>query len=305
MALGPSAIHGGVRQAGPITVEIRLGVALDQRAFEALAAELLRSGAAEVSDRADSAGLTAAFPPEITPKEAVARASIATAATGLPLLAAELSEGPAVDWSGHWRRHFRPMQFGPLWVVPAWSDPPEDAAVVLELDPGLAFGTGAHATSALCLEWLVARLGEGAVPRLLDLGTGSGLLALAALLLGVEQVVGADIDPDAISTAAHNARANGLQDRLELRGAEWSRPGERFPVVIANLVTIPLLEDSGLIAASVEPGGVLVMSGVQEDEVEEVRGAYEAIGFGGFEVTVRDGWARLVGRFNVAPGAGA
>lgn len=197
------------------------------------------------------------------------------------------------------------MQFGPLWVVPAWSDPPEDAAVVLELDPGLAFGTGAHATSALCLEWLVARLGEGAVPRLLDLGTGSGLLALAALLLGVEQVVGADIDPDAISTAAHNARANGLQDRLELRGAEWSRPGERFPVVIANLVTIPLLEDSGLIAASVEPGGVLVMSGVQEDEVEEVRGAYEAIGFGGFEVTVRDGWARLVGRFNVAPGAGA
>lgn len=287
-----------MRQAGAVTVEIRLGVALDQRAFEALAAELLRSGAAEVSDRADAAGLTAAFPPEFTPKEAVARASIAAAATGLPLLTAELSAGPAVDWSGHWRRHFRPMRFGPLWIVPAWSDPPEGAALVLELDPGLAFGTGAHATSALCLEWLVARLADRPPRRLLDLGTGSGLLGLSALLLGVEQVVGADIDPDAISTAAHNARANGLQDRIELRGAEWSRPGERFPVVIANLVTIPLLEDAGLIAASLEPGGALVMSGVKEEEVDEVLETYEAIGFGAFEITVRDGWARLVGCFN-------
>ncbi len=285
-----------------------MGVALDQRAFETLAAELFRCGAAEVSDRADSARLIAAFPPEITPQDAIARASIATATTGLTLVAAELSAGPVVDWSGHWRRHFRPMRFGPLWIVPAWSDPPEEAERVLELDPGLAFGTGAHATSAMCLEWLVACLAARPLGRLLDLGTGSGLLALAALLLGAEQVVGADIDPDAISTAAHNARANGLQERLELRGADWSRPDERFEVVIANLVAIPLIEEAGLIAASVEPGGMLVMSGVQEDEIQDVRETYEALGFGRLDVNIRDGWARLVGQragFRTERAAGA
>jgi len=173
--------------------------------------------------------------------------------------------------------------------VPSWHAAPDPAAINLELDPGLAFGTGSHPTTRLCLEWLCAKVSRG--DTLLDYGCGSGILALAGAKLGAGEVVGVDIDARALEAAAENAARN----RVALRLAHSQQPlSEQFDIVVANILTNPLCVLAPLIAARVKPGGQLALSGVLDNQAEQVIAAYAphiALSRG----ATLEGWARLEG----------
>lgn len=176
------------------------------------------------------------------------------------------------DWQGVFRDHFPPRAFGPLWVVPSWHAPPADASCVITLDPGMAFGTGAHATTALCLGWLS---GDAAVTgaRVLDYGCGSGILAIAAARLGARAVAGVDIDPEALVVARENALRNDCAE-IALSLPEALQPG-RFDVLVANLLLKPVLALAATFAARLPPGGRIGLSGITGAQVAAVRAAYE------------------------------
>ena len=196
-------------------------------------------------------------------------------------------------WEREWLRDFRPMRFGRrLWVCPAGQQPDEPAAVVLELDPGLAFGTGTHPTTALCLEWLDAAIEGG--ERVLDYGCGSGILALAALRLGAEQAIAFDIDPQALLATRENAAKNGLADRLEIAELAGSVAG-RFDVVLANILSGPLVALAPGIAPRAVGGGALLLAGMLAHQADEVAQAYRPW-FDIGPVAEREGWTLLAGR---------
>ncbi len=194
-------------------------------------------------------------------------------------------------WERAWMDQFQPMRFGRrLWIVPSSHAVPEAAEVVLHLDPGLAFGTGTHATTALCLRWLDAHPPEGM--KVLDYGCGSGVLALAALLLGAEQATGVDIDPQALEASLENARRNGLQDRLTVHTPE-NQPAGDYPLVLANILAGPLCALAETLATRVATGGTLVLSGILADQADTVRNAYAPhLRFQHQEN--QDDWVRLV-----------
>lgn len=204
---------------------------------------------------------------------------------------------PDRDWEREWLRHFEPMSFGSrLWIVPGPADVPAAAPVVLRLDPGLAFGTGTHATTALCLEWLDGLDLEGL--RVLDYGCGSGVLGIAALLLGAGRVTALDIDAQAVTATSLNARRNGVADRMFVTDDPGSLEG-RFDVVIANILAGPLVELAGSISARVGPGCLLALSGILSGQIDEVCRAYAPwIDFEAPAMRQQDGqtWARLTGR---------
>ncbi|SFT76809.1 50S ribosomal protein L11 methyltransferase [Halomonas saccharevitans] len=206
------------------------------------------------------------------------------------------------DWEREWMADFHPLQMGErLWIVPSWHAPPEPGAVNLHLDPGLAFGTGTHPTTALCLEWLdgLAVAGELTDLGVLDVGCGSGILAIAALRLGAREATGTDIDPQALSASRDNAERNGMaQSAFRLCYPEQLEAGE-FPLVIANILAGPLVELADEIAGRVAPGGRLALSGILEAQAEDVLEAYRARGLIMDEPTVREGWVRLTGRRSV------
>lgn len=177
-----------------------------------------------------------------------------------------------VDWSTHWRHHFRTLQAGPLWVVPSWEEAPAEAEHVLRLDPGMAFGTGLHPTTRLCLTRLVEM---GALDRLLDVGTGSGILALASLKLGTAEAVGVDVDRESLRVAQENAQANGLTLKVaeppsDVHGA--------FAVVVANILAEPLIAMAGELTRCVAPEGRLLLSGLLTRQADGVQAAYEKEG---------------------------
>ncbi len=194
-------------------------------------------------------------------------------------------------WERAWMDRFQPMRFGQrLWILPSSQPVPKDAEVVLHLDPGLAFGTGTHATTALCLQWLDAHPPSGL--RVLDYGCGSGVLGLAALLLGAAHCTGVDIDPQALEASEENARRNGLHARLDLCLPE-DLPAGRYPLVLANILAGPLCEMAATLAARVENGGRLVLSGILAEQADRVRKAYAP--HLDFEQLARqDDWVRLV-----------
>jgi ribosomal protein L11 methyltransferase len=186
-----------------------------------------------------------------------------------------------------------PRRFGQgLWLVPAGTEAPEAATASLALHMGLAFGTGEHPTTALCLEWLDADGAEGAA--VLDYGCGSGVLALASLALGAERAWAIDNDPQALTATRSNAELNGMLERIWI-GAPESLPSIRVDIVLANILAKPLEERADLFAGLLRPGGRIVLSGVLEDQGDEVLEAYAAR-FEGFELAARDGWLRLAGR---------
>lgn len=197
------------------------------------------------------------------------------------------------DWERSWMDDFQPMRFGKrLWIVPSWHEAPAPTAVNLRLDPGLAFGTGTHPTTALCLEWLDGQDLSGL--RVLDLGCGSGILAIAALLLGAEQAIGTDIDPQALQASRDNALRNDIQvERFELYLPEHL---DRQPadVVVANILAGPLVQLARQITDLVKPGGLLALSGILAEQAEEVRQAY-SIDFELLPTTSKDGWVRIDG----------
>ncbi|MCE9665133.1 50S ribosomal protein L11 methyltransferase [Halomonas sp. M5N1S17] len=207
------------------------------------------------------------------------------------------------DWEREWMDDFQPLRMGQrLWIVPSWHEPPDPNAVNLHLDPGLAFGTGTHPTTALCLEWLdgLALTGELNERAVLDIGCGSGILAIAALKLGARQAIGTDIDPQALQASRDNAARNAIADE-DLRlcyPEELAEAGTAttFPVVIANILAGPLIDMAATVAGHVAPAGRLVLSGILESQAGEVLEAYREQGLVMNEPEIREGWVRLSGR---------
>jgi ribosomal protein L11 methyltransferase len=194
------------------------------------------------------------------------------------------------DWVRLTQSQFDPIRISDrLWIVPSWHAAPDPQAVNLELDPGLAFGTGSHPTTRLCLEWLETNVLPGGT--LLDYGCGSGILGIAALKLGAGDVLGIDIDPAALTAAADNATRNGVSLRLAHSSAPLT---ETFDRVVANILTNPLMLLAPLLTSRVKPGGRLALSGVLETQAGQVIAAYAphlplVIG------ATHEGWVRLEG----------
>lgn len=180
---------------------------------------------------------------------------------------------PDQDWERSWMDDFQPMRFGRrLWIVPSWQQPPDPDAVNIKLDPGLAFGTGTHETTDLCLTWLdSARLGG---KQVIDYGCGSGILAIAALLLGARHAHACDLDPQALEASRVNAAANGVGKRLHLSLPE-AMPDEQADILLANILAAPLRELAPELARRVVPGGALVLSGILADQADAVCKAYQ------------------------------
>lgn len=203
----------------------------------------------------------------------------------------ELATVEEQDWVRLTQAEFSPIRINAqLWIVPSWHDAPDAAAINIRLDPGMAFGTGSHATTRLCLDWLCAHAGPGC--SVLDYGCGSGILAIAAAKLGANAVVGVDIDPQALVAARENARHNDVI--VEIRHSSEPMTSQ-FDRVVANILTNPLCLLAPLLAARVAPGGLLALSGVLEPQAEAVRAAYApylALSVG----AVEEGWARLEGQ---------
>ena len=200
------------------------------------------------------------------------------------------------DWEREWLKDFGPMRFGRrLWVCPEDVARPAADAVVVRLDPGLAFGTGTHPTTALCLEWLDSLDLDG--KSVIDYGAGSGILAIAALKLGAKSAVAYDIDPQAITASRANAERNGVADRLEvtIRRGDLDSPAD---IVVANILAGPLVKLETHILDLTITGGKLALSGILSEQVTEVVEAYAGrVSFDEPAVLDQDGqtWARLTG----------
>ena len=198
------------------------------------------------------------------------------------------------DWERSWMDNFHPMRFGErLWIVPSWHDAPEPGAVNLRLDPGLAFGTGTHPTTSLCLQWLDGQALEG--KTVLDFGCGSGILAIAALLLGATSAVGTDIDIQALEASRDNAQRNDIKDEDFALYLPEDLPQQQADVVVANILAGPLVTLAPQISRLVKPNGLLALSGILAEQAEEVRAAY-AQDFELDPTAQQDEWVRITGR---------
>ena len=197
------------------------------------------------------------------------------------------------DWSSTWRESFGAMRFGDrLWVAPAGDAVDAADAVIVRLDPGLAFGTGTHATTALCLEWLDAHPPVNEV--VIDYGCGSGILAIAAHKLGAASVVAIDIDPQALQATRENALRNGIESGLTVSMPE-ENAGVQAGLVIANILANPLVELAGRLTGQLLAGGHIIMTGVMVEQAERVMAAYrDVIEFDA--PVVRDEWVLLAGK---------
>lgn len=200
------------------------------------------------------------------------------------------------DWEREWMDDFHPMQFGKrLWICPSWREIPDQNAVNVMLDPGLAFGTGTHPTTALCLEWLDSLDLTG--KTIIDFGCGSGILAIAALKLGAKQAIGIDIDPQALQASYDNAKRNGVEDRLQLYLPAEQPENLKAEVVIANILAGPLKELSPVISQLVLPQGDLGLSGVLNTQAQGVIAAYPE-NFSFDPVVEREEWCRITAKAN-------
>lgn len=176
------------------------------------------------------------------------------------------------DWEREWMDNFHPMKFGErLWICPSWLEVPEPEAVNVMLDPGLAFGTGTHPTTALCLTWLDGLDLKG--KTVVDFGCGSGILSLAALKLGAKKVIGIDIDPQALEASLANAKRNNIEDRLELYLPK-DQPTLKADIVVANILAGPLRELAPVIIEFVGDKGLLALSGILEEQAAELQLIY-------------------------------
>jgi ribosomal protein L11 methyltransferase len=194
------------------------------------------------------------------------------------------------DWVRLTQSQFEPIPISPrLWIVPSWHQAPDPVALNIRLDPGLAFGTGSHPTTRLCLRWLDEHIaGRESV---LDYGCGSGILAIAASKLGAGKVWGVDIDPQAVESARHNGVQNNVDASFYL---PEHAPRQQADILVANILTNPLKAMAPLLTGLVRPGGRIVLSGILDSQAKEVQAVYSA-GFE-FELPAQDeGWCRLAG----------
>ncbi|HGJ5873712.1 MAG TPA: 50S ribosomal protein L11 methyltransferase [Arsenophonus apicola] len=197
------------------------------------------------------------------------------------------------DWEREWMDNFHPMRFGDkLWICPSWSDTPDTNAVNVILDPGLAFGTGTHPTTSLCLEWLDSlNLTDKTV---IDFGCGSGILAIAALKLGAKKAIGIDIDPQAILASHNNAEQNNVADKLVLYLAKDQPKDLKADIVISNILAGPLRQLADVIGRLTNPNGLLGLSGILASQAEGVITAYQQQ-FNIEPIIEKEGWCRITG----------
>jgi len=196
------------------------------------------------------------------------------------------------QWERVWLDRFKPMQFGRgLWIVPGDQLTPPDATHVLRLDPGLAFGTGTHPTTRLCLQWIDAH--DLLDQTVLDYGCGSGVLGIAAAIKGAADVYCVDNDPQALTASSDNASRNHVAAKIHVLAPESYTPVSA-DLVVANILAGPLIELAPVLLASLRPGGVLVMSGILEEQADEVADAY-ALHVPGLQLTSMEGWVLLTG----------
>ena len=303
-----------------------------QHHAEALSDALMEAGALSVSVEDADEGTDREKPlfgePGMEPKEAAWEHSrvvaltdvdadqgaiVAEAANAIGMSAAPAFTVRAVsdqDWVRLTQSQFAPIHIGAnIWVVPSWHEAPDPDAIILELDPGLAFGTGSHPTTRLCMEWLEAHPAPG--KTVLDYGCGSGILAMVAKKMGAGDVAGVDIDPQAIESANENAARNHCEIAFYLPddfavAAKADHANGRFDVVVANILSSPLKVMAPMLAARVAPNGSLVLSGVlarQADEVALAYAPYLKLGVW----AEQDGWVALHGQLGsdtVAPARG-
>jgi ribosomal protein L11 methyltransferase len=234
--------------------------------------------------------LRALFPAD-TDAPAVAKAL--TEALSIPAggLRTERIEDRA--WEREWLRDFHAMRFGRrLWICPHHEQVTEPGAVVVRMDPGLAFGTGTHPTTALCLEWLDRHISGG--ERLIDFGCGSGVLGIAAVQLGAAAAHCFDIDPQALTATRENSEANGLQSRVSIYETAGGLP-TGVDVLVANILSGPLRELAPTFGSLVREGGFILLAGLLEQQAADVTDAYTAW-FDIHPFEVREGWSGLAGK---------
>jgi ribosomal protein L11 methyltransferase len=214
----------------------------------------------------------------------------ASFALDLPLPSAERRPLAARDWVRETQSQFAPIRIDrSLWIVPSWCEPVDPSAISLTLDPGLAFGTGSHPTTRLCLEWLLDAAVDG--QRVLDYGCGSGILAIAAAKLGAARVDGVDVDPQAIRASADNARTNGVAARF---CAPNELSAEAVDIVVSNILANPLILLAPALAARVRDGGRIALAGILVPQAPGVQDAY-APWFTLAPWREHDGWVLLAG----------
>ena len=202
------------------------------------------------------------------------------------------------DWVRLTQSQFGPTEIAEgFWVVPTWHEPPAAAQRVIRLDPGMAFGTGTHPTTRMCLRWIARRASEGRDwPRVLDYGCGSGILAIGSGLFGAAWIDAVDIDPEAVAATMANARANDVMLHAGLPDAAHGR----YDLVLANILATPLKLLAPLLAGHLESGGELVLAGILERQAEEIAAAYRP----SLELAVsdlEDGWVLMTGRSRETP----
>ena len=219
--------------------------------------------------------------PQDNPDEALAFLSERLNAAGIPF-ATDTAACRTEDWINNWRKYFHPIEVGKtLLIQPSWEDPADPhGRTVLHLEPGLAFGTGTHETTRLCMEMLEDFVKPGA--QVLDVGCGSGILSVAALLLGATTAVGVDIDPLAVKTAAENAQRNGVGERFTAICGSLTEGVEGvYDVVVANIVADIVMDLTKDVGRFLKPGGVYLMSGIidarEQDVLHALSGRYEVI----------------------------
>ena len=197
---------------------------------------------------------------------------------------------PETDWVRATQAQFEPIEITPdLWIVPTWCEPPKPKAINLRVDPGLAFGTGTHPTTRLCLLWLTDLQLAG--KTVLDYGCGSGILAMAASALGAASVFGVDIDPQAVETARFNTEANRLDVTYAVSDRELD---QQYDIVVANILAGPLTVLAPAICAHVKSGGQLALAGILAPQIERIQAAYAP--WVAMSVTAeREGWVRMTG----------
>lgn len=278
-------------------IELKLKLTAEQA--EALEARLFELGAQAVTYRAGDSGELFEPAPADTPLwERAELVALFNADTDVQQLTESLgsewefglSRLEDQVWERAWIEHYRPMQFGRnFWILPSYApEPDESDAVCLELDPGLAFGTGTHPTTALCLEYLEAHRPVG--KQLVDYGCGSGVLALAALKLGADRAFAVDYDPQALAATDDNRARNSIESSRLILSDPQSLECGPVDLVIANILSSTLIDLAPVLRKLVKRGGQIVLSGILVEQAESVAAAYE---FGSVDKYIRDGWVLL------------